>query len=607
VDVTTTRRNPHDATQLGRRKGLATLRRYLPLLRGQLRDVALMFALMLVSTSVSLAIPVFAGRFVDSLSENLARGFSRVQLGILAGLLVVQLLGTFFYTVVSSRLGLRTITRLRRRLFGHLLELPSLFFVGQKAGDLSSRLTADVGSIQYLLTDGLISVARAAFTLLGAVVLMLRLNPKLTGVVLLLVPTTIILVQLFGRRLQKFSRTMYRELGQVSSHVQEIAGAIRVIKVYNNQRHERERFNGMLTRYLTAGVKRAWLSAALESSAQILLWICLIGVMVFGFYLSAQGETSYGELVAFLLLAFRVAIPMSSLTSLYSSAQGAVAAADRLDVVFDSEPEQRGVARSADRDPERNAERFEDGPLVFDQVGFSYGGNADSPPVIENLSFAITPGQSIGIVGPSGAGKTTLTGLLLRLFDPQSGRITLAGRPYRDYDLYELRARMAYVSQEPVLYDLSIDENIRFGLDSATPEQVRQAAASANALDFIEALPDGFATHCGDRGIRLSGGERQRITLARAFLRNPRILILDEPTSALDAQSEQTVGAALRKLMRGRTAIVIAHRLSLVRDLDFIFVLSDGKLSEQGSHDELLARGGLYSFMYRLQHGSSND
>jgi ABC-type multidrug transport system fused ATPase/permease subunit len=283
---------------------------------------------------------------------------------------------------------------------------------------------------------------------------------------------------------------------------------------------------------------------------------------------------------------------MGSLTSLYTSAQGAVAAAARLDDVFAVTPERRPFT-AARVLPECS------GVIDLTDVGFAY----DERPVLQDISMHIGAGQWVGIVGPSGAGKSTLTGLILRLFDPSRGQLLLDGRPYQDHDLTDLRGQMAFVSQEPVLYDMSVHDNICFGLANVPADSVRDAAAKANALEFIEALPEGFQTPIGERGVRLSGGERQRITLARAFLRNPRILVLDEPTSALDAESEEAVRRALQALMQGRTAIVIAHRLSLVRDLDRIFVMSGGRLVEEGDHISLMEQQGLYCSLVHLQLG----
>ena len=575
---------------------LTILLPYLRRLAEHKRDFALVILLMLAATAISLAIPLQAGRFVDALAGGLPRAERMRLLVAVGGLLVAQLAGTYLSTVIGARLDLAYISRLRARLFAHLLDLPCLFYDRHRGGDLATRATSDVGSVTYMMTNGSVSLVRALITLVGAVALMLRLNPRLTLVIVAVVPLTMLLVQAFGRRLQRLASQMYDELGQISNHVTDVAGAIRVIKSYNSQGYERRRFDRLLDSYRRAGLRRAVVTAALDSGAQILLWIALIVVVVYGFALTARGQTTQGELVAFFLLAYRVAMPMSSLTSLYASAQGAVAAAGRLDAVL-AAPLEPGHGR-----PPRLSGPCR-GEIVLEDVQFAYG----AEPVLRGLTTRIAGGEWVGVVGPSGAGKTTLTGLLLRLFDPSRGRLLLDGVPYQEYDLAELRGQMAYVTQDPVLYDLSVRENIAFGWEDAGEEAIRLAAARAGALEFIERLPEGFATRCGERGARLSGGERQRITLARAFLRNPRILVLDEPTSALDARSEDAVRAALAALMQGRTAIVIAHRLSTVRELDRILVLADGAVAEEGSHAQLMARQGLYHSLYTLQHGAGAD
>lgn len=576
--------------------GFGILLPYFSLLKSQRADFFIVIILMLFSTAVSLAIPIFAGRFVDAISGTTVGIPSRNQLVILGILLLAQLLGTFFFKITSARLGLHTVTTLRRQLFSHLLELPSLYFSTQKAGDLSSRATSDVGSIQYILTSGLVTFLRALLTLVGALVLMFKLNLKLTTVVLLLIPATIGLVRLFGWRLQKLYRRMYDELGRISSQVQETVGGIRSVKVYNAQNYQTDRFDTMAQKYMKAGLQRAWLQAALESGIQISLWICLLVVVVYGFTLSARGETTGGQLVAFLLLAFRVAMPLSSLTSVFTSAQGAVAAAGRLDDIFSQKPERNPGATTPEPDSRPVT-------LELENLSFRYPGNSENPLILNNLSLKIPAGSWVGIVGPSGAGKTTLAGILLGLLPPTSGLVTLDQRPYADYDVSELRARMAWVAQDPMLYDESLRENILFGLKDVSRENLDTAIKRAGVTEFAATFPEGMDTHCGERGMRLSGGQRQRIALARAFLRNPGLLVLDEPTSALDAESEESIRLAMMELMAGRTAVVIAHRLSLVRDLDLILVVAEGKIVEKGSHQDLMERSGLYRTLYDLQQG----
>ncbi len=577
---------------------------YAPLLHGQYLNLAAVFALMFVSTAVNLAIPIHAGRFVDVLTQSGNLTADTRPFFILGALLIAQLIGNFLYQYLSARLGLRVVTALRRRLFHHLLALPSLYFTYKKAGDLSSRVTSDVGSIQHLLTSGIVALIRAVVTLAGAIFLMFRLNEQLTVVVVLLVPATILLVSFFGRHLRRLSRRMYDELGELSNHVQEVAGAIRAIKVFGSQDHEQTRFQGRLDSFQQAGLRRSLLSAALDSGAQILLWICMITVVVYGFYLSGRGEASYGDLVAFLLLAFRVAAPMGSLTHLYAQSQGAAAAAARLDEILLTAPESDAMATSAA--PASSDESATAGAaLTLEGVSFRYG--EDASWILEDVNATIASGEKVALVGPSGAGKTTLACLILRLFDPQAGHLALDSRPYPEFDLADLRGRMAYVPQEAVLYDATIEDNIRFGLTTASEAAVRLAAERAQALEFIEHQSEGFATLIGDRGVRLSGGERQRLALARAFLRDPEILVLDEPTSALDAASEEAVRQALSALMEGRTTIVVAHRLSLVRDLDRIIVLDRGQVIETGPHQDLLDRNGLYARLYHLQQGSGES
>jgi len=371
---------------------------------------------------------------------------------------------------------------------------------------------------------------------------------------------------------------MYDELGLITSHVQETIAGIRTLKVYNNQNFEENRFASMISTYVAAGTQRAWLSAALESGIQISLWVCLIGIMIYGFALAAQGVTTGGELVAFLLLAFRVAMPLASLANLYSSGQGAIAAAGRLDEILSTEPE---------RTPSAPVPLAQSGApeIRLENIGFSYPSSAAEQVVFSDLNLTIPSGHWVGIVGASGAGKTTIAGLILGLFPASTGSLYLDDRPYAEFELAELRSRMAYVAQEPMIYDMTLAENVRYGQMSASPEQIRAAAEQAGVMKFADNLPDGLNAMCGENGAKLSGGQKQRISLARAFLRDPGLLLLDEPTSALDAKSESEIQDSLKKLMTGRTAIVIAHRLSLVRDLDMIVVIDQGRITEIGNHE----------------------
>jgi ATP-binding cassette, subfamily B, bacterial MsbA len=575
--------------------GIRSLGPYVHLLSEVKLRSALLMLLMLVSTAIGLGIPLLAGRFIDALSTADPGDLNLQLLALLGAALVLQLIFSYLYNVHMARLGLHVITRLRHKLVSHLIDLPCLYFTNIRAGDLSTRMTSDIGSIQYVMTSGIIAIVRSTLTIVGALVLMFSLNVQLTVVVICIVPITALITQRFGFRLQKLTRSMYDELGQIGANVQEIAGSIRTVKVYNNQQHELNRLQVMFRKFQDAGNARAHLTAILESLVQILLWICLVTVVVYGFQLSSRGLTTQGTLVSFFLLTYRLAMPVSSLTGIYSSVQGALAATGRLDAIMSQEPE-----HAMGDVPVRNQPKPVS--ITLEDVNFKY----DDRTALENLNLEIEPGMSLGVVGPSGAGKTTLAGLIMRLFDPQSGQLLLDGTPYREFDLKTLRGRIAYVSQEPVIHDTSLEENIRFGLKDVTRADVETAARQANILDFINDSAEGMQTNCGERGVKLSGGERQRIALARAFLRDPDILILDEPTSSLDAKSEQSVRAAIQSLMKGRTSIIIAHRFSLVRDLDRIVVIDDGKIIEAGRHDELISANGFYQQLYAMQNRESH-
>lgn len=515
----------------------------------------------------------------------------------LAGVIAVAVVlsvATFtrFYLMMS--VGERVIADLRRAVFAHVLTLSPAFFDASRTGDIVSRLTNDSDQLRQVIGFGLSMFLRNALMMAGALLLLFATSPKLAALIVLGVPATLVPILIVGRRVRRLSRANQDRVAEVSAQVDEAMHEIRTVQAYGHEARTRAAFDAVTEAAHAAGVDRIRVKAFLIASVMLIAFCAVGAILWVGGHDVLAGRLSAGELSAFVFYAGIVASGAGTVSEVWGEIQRAAGATERLMELLDTRPLLRAEPPPAALpQPVRGAIRFEG-------VGFAYPTRPEQP-ALADLSFEVRPGERVALVGPSGAGKTTIFALLLRFYDPQSGRIRIDGTDIRHCDPLQLRRAVALVSQDPVIFAASAAENVRFGRPDASIEEVRAACAAANALEFIEALPQGFDTDLGERGIKLSGGQRQRLSIARALLADRPILLLDEATSALDAESERQVAAALERLARGRTTLVIAHRLATVRNADRILVIDRGCLHSTGTHEELLRAGGLYAHLARLQ------
>ncbi|TGG93467.1 ATP-binding cassette domain-containing protein [Natronospirillum operosum] len=530
-----------------------------------------------------------------------AAALRRTLLGLLAVVSVLAAASACRYYLVTW-IGERLAADLRQQVFEHLLSLEPAFFEradqpGQGAGEIASRLTADTSVLQTLFGSSISMALRSLVMLLGAIALMLVTQPWLAALVLLGIPATLLPIVWFGRRVRRLSRTSQDRVAELGRYATEALTGIRTVQAFTHEAQERSRYHQRVDEAFASALLRTRQRAWLTGAAMIVVFAA-VGLMLWqGGMAVLQGTMSAGELSAFVFYAVLAAGSVATLAEVAGDVQRAAGAAERLLELLDAEPVIRSPANPR---PLPTPVR---GALAFQGVCFTYPGREQ--PALAGLDFSITPGERLAIVGPSGAGKSTLLGLLQRFHDPDLGLITLDGCDLRELDPSALRSVMGLVAQEPVLFSGSVAHNLRYGDPEASAAALRTAAADANALEFIEQLPQGFDTELGPNGIQLSGGQRQRIAIARALLKDPTILLLDEATSALDARSEQLVQQALDRLMVGRTSLVIAHRLATVVAADRLLVLDGGSVMATGTHTELLASSPLYRHLAELQFGQS--
>jgi ATP-binding cassette subfamily B protein/subfamily B ATP-binding cassette protein MsbA len=513
------------------------------------------------------------------------------------GILVIQLLmGTLIVlsTFILVAVGLRMVFRLRCRLFDHLQRLSLAFHDTTAVGDSLYRMTWDTYCVQSLFNSGVIPALTASFTLLGIASIMFVLDWLLTIVALSIGIPLVILIRKLDRPMKDRTLRAAERESNISTRVQETLSSIRAVQAFGREGAESQRFSSQANASLLAKLRLTVLQAWSQAMVGLLLAGGTAAVVWIAGQRVLQGMLTVGDVVLLVSYLAMLYQPLQTLALTAATVQGAAASARRVFSILDAVPEVRDNAGAVPL-PARTP-----GPIVFDHVTFAYDKGKQ---VLKNICLEITPGQTVALVGPSGAGKTTIANLFMRFYDPTEGRIRLNDVDLRGLTLKSLRQNMALVLQEPVLFSSTIRENIAYGSPEATNERIEAAARDAGAHDFIQALPQGYETQIGERGVTLSGGQRQRLSIARAFLKDAPILILDEPTSSLDSETEQQVLEALKRLMKDRTTLIIAHRLSTVRHADQIVVVQDGKIAEAGSHEQLLIAGKLYADLYCLQNG----
>ena len=546
---------------------------------------------MIVAALGYLVVPWLIRNVVDGVLQNKDLGL--LTLIVIAILIIFLIRGfaTYGQNYMMAYVGQRVVIDIRETLFKHLQRLDQAYFDTRKTGVIMSNITSDVGALQQAIVDNLISFMTEGVTLVGSLVFMFYLDWKLSLLTLIIVPVVLGLTNVFGKRLRSAGHEVQGRTADITAFLQEVISGVRVIRSFARESFEFKRFEKENQNNFDAAMKATKLTAIMGPMVEFSAAIAVVVILWYGGYSVVQGYITAGSLIAFLIYAINLANPVKRLTQVYGNIQKALAAGDRVIDILETEPHVKELPTAKTMDHVK-------GEVHFDNVQFSY--DAENL-ALKGVTLHVKPGETVAIVGPSGAGKSTIANLLPRFYDVIGGSIRIDGMDIREATFTSLRENIGLVPQDTMLFNASVRDNILYGRLDATDEEVLAAAKAANAIEFIEKLPQGFDTMVGERGNALSGGQRQRIAIARAILKNPSILILDEATSALDTESEKIVQEALERLMKGRTALVIAHRLSTIQHADHIVVLQQGSVVEEGTHDELLALQGLYSHLYTVQ------
>ena len=544
------------------------------------------------SSLTLLTFPFVAGKLIDTAqgTDWIVSDINSIAL-ILVGILAVQSIFSFFRVWLFALVSEKSMRDIRLALYSRMVRLPMTFFDKRRTGELISRITSDVSMLQDTFSVTLAELFRQVVTLIAGVIFLMVNTPKLTLFMLATFPVLVVIAMVFGKFIRRLSKSTQDELASANVIVEETLQSISTVKSFVGEAFESNRYGTGLNSVVGVALRAAKYRGAFISFIIFALFGGIVAVMWYGASLVSSGQMSVGELVSFVLYTTFIGGSIAGLGDIYGQVQKAIGSSERVLEILDEEPESI-VGQKADN--------FQ-GKISFDHVGFHYPTRPEVE-VLKDLTFYVNPGEKVALAGHSGAGKSTVIQLLMRFYDVQKGSIQVDDRQLSEWDLQNLRSHVGMVPQEVLLFGGSIRENIEYAKPGATEEEIIMASKQANAWQFISQFPEGLDTLVGERGIKLSGGQRQRVAIARAILKNPSILILDEATSSLDAESEHLVQEALDELMKGRTTIIIAHRLATIRKVDRIYVLSDGEIVEQGNHMDLLNReDGFYANLVRLQ------
>jgi subfamily B ATP-binding cassette protein MsbA len=547
------------------------------------------------SAVLGLAFPMVVRFLLDAafIQQNRAI-LDRIAIGLVI-LFSIQALLNYAQTYLLSAVGERVVAGLRSELFAKLLEMPPGFFAERRTGELTSRLTTDIGLLQGVLSHQIAEFSRQILALVGGIILLTLMQPRLTLTALGVVPLVIGSALFFGRRLRRMTVGVQDKVAEATAVAEEAFSQIRTVQSFVQEPAERQRYGERIGASVRAALVRAQIRGVFFGVLTFSTFVGIVFVLWQGGLLVLQGQLTPGQLVQFLLYTITIAAAIGALASFFSSYQEAVGAAERVFEILEmhpdiADPETPAILSSPAR-----------GSVAFEGVSFRYQSDQSLPWTLDGIDLSCAPGEVVALVGPSGGGKTTLVSLLPRFWDVDRGRVLLDDVDVRDLRLAELRGAIGIVPQDPALFSGTIRENIAYARPGASDGEVEAAARGAHAHEFIERLAQGYDTVVGERGVKLSGGQRQRVAIARAILKNPSVLILDEATSNLDTESERLIEDAMAKLLVGRTTLIIAHRLSTVRRADRLVVLDRGRIVEEGSHADLLELGGLYARLYRRQ------
>ncbi len=578
-------------------KSLRPLKALWPYIRPYFKTLILALGALLIASGALLMLPIGVRYVIEQvLSADSSAGINQHFLGLFG---VVAVLAVFsgIRVYLVNWVSERVVADLRDAVYRHVITLDPTFFEVTKTGEVLSRLTTDTTLIQSMAGAGLSYVLRNSITLVGAIIMLAVTSPILTGYILLIVPLVMVPVLLLARRLRRLSRESQDRVADSSGLAGEALNAVQTVQSFSLEQLQSDRFAESVEASFEAAIRRNRMRSMLTGLAMMSLFGAIIAVIWIGIKATMDGSITGGQLGQFVLYTIFVATSGAALAEMWGEIQRASGAMERLVELLQSKP-----TIVTPTNPIRLSDPGE-GRITFEDVSFNYPSRPNQP-ALQNLSLDIEPGETVAFVGPSGAGKSTVFHLLLRFYDPKSGVIRIDGTDIALADPKEVRANVGVVPQETVLFGTSAIENIRYGRPGAGDEEVKAAARTAAADEFILELPEGYDTFLGERGLRLSGGQRQRLAIARAMLKNPEILLLDEATSSLDAESEQLVQHALERLMKDRTTIIIAHRLATVLKANRIIVLDQGRIVDVGTHAELVDRNSLYARLAELQFNS---